>query len=249
MLADVAAPTLYSDLVGLDHLPPGIGHALDRFQWDNPTLKINWALDAPLAWRSPGPVGAGTVHFGTDLDGFIDFAADLSVGRQPRHPFVLFGQMTTADPTRSPAGTESAWAYTHVPKSMSDNTSLLDDHVQRVEDHLEQVAPGFASSVMATSVQYPMDLQAADANLVNGAINGGTSYPHQQLIFRPTPGLGRPETPIQGLFLASASAHPGGGVHGACGWNAATAALHAQGPLKAIRRRLTNTAWGRLLPR
>ena len=62
-----------------------------------------------------GGTGAGTVHFGTDLDGFVDFAADLSVGREPEHPFVLFGQMTTADPTRSPAGTESAWAYTHVP--------------------------------------------------------------------------------------------------------------------------------------
>ena len=106
---------------------------------------------------------------------------------------------------------------------------LLDDHVRRVEEHLEQVAPGFQSSIITRFVQYPGDLQAADANLVDGAINGGTSYPHQQLIFRPTPGLGRPETPIEGLFLASASAHPGGGVHGACGWNAATAALHTHG--------------------
>ncbi len=56
--------------------------SLDHFQWDNPTLKINWALDRPLPWRSPGAVGAGTVHFGVDLDGFVDFAADLSVGRR-----------------------------------------------------------------------------------------------------------------------------------------------------------------------
>ena len=67
----------------------------------------------------------------------------------------------------------------------------------------------------------PHDLQEADANLVEGAINAGTSALHQQLFMRPTPGLGRPETPVPGLYLASASAHPGGGVHGACGWNAA----------------------------
>ena len=67
-------------------------------------------------------------------------------------------------------------------------------------------------------------LEAADANLVGGAVNGGTAQLHQQLIFRPTVGLGRAETPIRGLYLASASAHPGGGVHGACGANAARAA-------------------------
>jgi phytoene dehydrogenase-like protein len=71
----------------------------------------------------------------------------------------------------------------------------------------------------------PADLAARDGNLVGGAINGGTSALHQQLVFRPTPRLGRPETPIGKLYLASASAHPGGGVHGACGANAARAAL------------------------
>jgi phytoene dehydrogenase-like protein len=64
-----------------------------------------------------------------------------------------------------------------------------------------------------------------DENLVNGALNGGTAQLHQQLVFRPTTGLGRPETPIRGLYLGGASAHPGGGVHGSCGANAARAAL------------------------
>lgn len=247
VLADVDACALFRDLVGLDSLPNGMRGDLDRFQWDHPTLKLNWALRSQVPWRATGAVGAGTVHLGVDLDGFVEFAGDLTLGRSPKHPFVLFGQMTTADPTRSPAGTESAWAYTHVPRAVADSPELLAEHVERVQDHIEQVAPGFGAAVLARTVQLPGDLHSADANLVTGAINGGTSYPHQQLFFRPIKGLGRPETPIEGLFLASASAHPGGGVHGACGWNAARSAMHASGPVNAVRRRLVRTAWARVL--
>jgi phytoene dehydrogenase-like protein len=73
----------------------------------------------------------------------------------------------------------------------------------------------------------PRSLEAADRNLDFGAINGGTAQLHQQLVFRPLPGRSRAETPVNGLYLASASAHPGGGVHGAAGANAARAALAA----------------------
>ena len=75
-------------------------------------------------------------------------------------------------------------------------------------------------------VAEPADLEARDENLRGGALSGGTSQLHQQLVFRPIPGLGRPETPVKGLYLASASAHPGGGVHGFPGAIAAKAALH-----------------------
>ena len=89
----------------------------------------------------------------------------------------------------------------------------------------------------------PRELEARDANLVGGAINGGTAQLHQQLVFRPVPGWGRAETPIAGLYLGSASAHPGGGVHGTPGMNAARAALFhdrlpSGRPLSAVRARL-----------
>ncbi len=247
VLADVDAPTLYRTLLAGHRLPPRLLRDLDRFQWDNPTLKVNWALDRPVPWTAPGARGAGTVHLGVDSDGLVDFAADLSVGRAPRQPFLLFGQMTTADPTRSPEGTETAWAYTHVPAALDWTGQRLEEHVQRVEDAVERVAPGFRASQVARHVQSPGDIQASDSNLVGGAINAGTAGLHQQLVFRPTPGLGRPETPVPGLFLAGASAHPGGGVHGACGWNAARAALGAEGRTGMARRALTRTAWDRVL--
>ncbi len=257
VLADVTAPALYTELLGPRHVPARLLDDLEHFQWDHPTLKVNWALDAPVPWRSPAAGRAGTVHLGVDLDGFVQVAADLSTGRVPERPFLLFGQMTTADPTRSPVGTESAWAYTHLPHraagrraggtARGPGADVLTAHVARVEEALERAAPGFASAVVARHVQRPGDLADADANLVGGAVNGGTSALHQQLVFRPTPGLGRPETPVAGLYLASASAHPGGGVHGACGWNAARAALADEGPAGGVRRLLAATAWGRLL--
>lgn len=246
VLADVSAPALYGDLVDIRHLPPGLSGALDRFQWDHATLKVNWALRAPIPWRAGGARSAGTVHLGLDTDGMVGFAADLAVGRMPERPFLLLGQMTTADPARSPAGTESAWAYTHVPRRAT--ASDLERQVDRVTAGIEQLAPGFGDLVLAYTVQSPADLEAANRNLVGGATNGGTAALHQQLLFRPCLGLGRPETPIAGLFLAGAAAHPGGGVHGACGWNAARAALATDGRFGGLRRRLNRTAWARLLP-
>jgi phytoene dehydrogenase-like protein len=92
-------------------------------------------------------------------------------------------------------------------------------------------------------VQRPGDLEAADPNLGGGAVNGGTAQLFQQLVFRPVPGLGRAETPVAGLYLGSAAAHPGGGVHGVCGWLAARAALgehrRVTGP---VRRRVASAA-------
>jgi phytoene dehydrogenase-like protein len=68
----------------------------------------------------------------------------------------------------------------------------------------------------------PNGLVAANALADHGL---GVAKLRQQLILRPVPGLGRPETPIRGLYLGSASAHPGGGVHGAPGAIAARALL------------------------
>jgi phytoene dehydrogenase-like protein len=246
VLADVVAPLLYRALVGEDALPARFVRDLDRFDWDDATIKVNWALREPIGWTAPGVRGAGTVHLGADLTGLRAFAADVAVGRVPDEPFLLLGQMTTADPSRSPAGTESAWAYTHVPRGLRWDAHALARHVERMEAVVERSAPGFRDLVAARAVQGPLDLQNQDENLVQGAINGGTAAMHQQLFFRPVPGLGRADTPIDRLFLAGASAHPGGAVHGAPGANAARAALAANGPTGPAYRRLVRAAHRRI---
>ncbi|MEU6459851.1 NAD(P)/FAD-dependent oxidoreductase [Streptomyces sp. NPDC047065] len=236
VLADVSVSALYGALVAPEDLPDQVLADLRRFEWDFATFKVDWALDGPVPWRCAQAAGAGTVHLADGLDELTRFAAQIAMGRVPDRPFSLFGQMTTADPTRSPRGTESAWAYTHVPHDVRGDAGdegitgswdagereLMAD---RVERHVERFAPGFRALIRARRVLAPPTLQALDANLTGGAINGGTAAMHQQLVFRPVPGTGRPETPVAGLYLASAAAHPGGGVHGAPGANAAHAAL------------------------
>ncbi|WP_107076292.1 NAD(P)/FAD-dependent oxidoreductase, partial [Micromonospora sp. MH33] len=235
VVADVDVPTLYLDLVGADRLPDRVRSDLRRFAWDPATLKLNWALSGPVPWTAAEVARAGTVHLGGDLDGLTDYAADLANGRRPGRPFLLLGQMTTADPTRSPTGTEVVWAYTHLPRGIAGDTEVVRRQIEAVEDLLERHAPGFRDRVLNRVVQTPGDLVAADGNLVGGAINGGTTKLYQELVFRPLPGLGRAETPVSGLYLGSAGAHPGGGVHGGPGANAAKAALlHAgRGRLRA----------------
>jgi phytoene dehydrogenase-like protein len=123
---------------------------------------------------------------------------------------------------------------------------LVDQHVRRIEAVLDKHAPGFTDLVLARRVMAPADLEATEGNLVGGAVNGGTANIHQQLIFRPVPGLARAETPIDGLYLASASAHPGGGVHGAPGANAARAALKRAAPAGRLRRWALDAAFDRI---
>jgi phytoene dehydrogenase-like protein len=235
ILADVAAPLLYRNLLDEDELPPRLRSDLDRFQLDNATFKVDWLIDRPVPWEADGVRGAGTVHIADDLSELAHTGLQLAEQLIPEKAFVVLGQSSVADGMRTPDDTELVWAYTHVPQRIRGDAggdltgewtqSECERMADRIEERIESRAPGFRATIRTRRIMGPPNLNARDANLLGGAINGGTSALHQQLIFRPTPGLGRPETPIGNLFLASAAAHPGGGVHGACGANAARAAI------------------------
>jgi phytoene dehydrogenase-like protein len=225
VLADVAAPVLYRELVGPEHLPARLLEDLRRFQYDWGTVKVDWALDGPIPWQAQDARRAGVVHVADGMDEVTDAFARLARGLVPETPFLVVGQYAGVDTTRSPAGTDTAWAYTHVPRVLGEP----DRYVAKIEARLEALAPGFTQLIRARHVLGPGDFQRRNRNLDHGSMHGGTAQLHQQAIFRPTPGLGRPETPVRRLYLASASAHPGGGVHGGPGAAAARVALvHAR---------------------
>ena len=125
------------------------------------------------------------------------------------------------------AGGHTLWLETHVPPRPREGSwpQLCDRFLERVLDRLEQHAPGLRSRIVAHAVHTPPDLEAANPNLVDGDIGGGSNALDQQLVFRPVPGWFRYSTPIRGLYLCSASTHPGGGVHGMVGRNCAKRVL------------------------
>ena len=240
VVADVAAPHLYGGLVSASHLPDRTLRGMRRFQMGPGTVKVDWALSGPIPWAAEPAHAPGTFHVADSVEQMSTALGQVASRHVPEAPFLLAGQMTTTDPTRSPAGTESVWAYTHVPQETVGDAGdgsvrgVWDDSdcqrfADRIQARLERLAPGFGDRVLARRVLGPRELEARDANLIGGALDGGTAQLHQQLVFRPVPGLGRAETPVRNLYLGSASAHPGGGVHGAAGRNAARAALaHAR---------------------
>ena len=129
---------------------------------------------------------------------------------------MLFGQYALGDPTRAPEGKETAWAYTHVPP---------DADPERTANRMRGRGRAGARRGSRQLVR-----RRHVALLPPGRVNGGTAQLHNQFVFRGTR-WGRPRTDVAHLYLASFSAHPGGGVHGAAGWNAAVSALRRRGKL------------------
>ena len=206
--AGAGAPARCLDLVGVRLHPGGCVEDLRSFQYDNSTIKVDWSLDGPIPWVAEDARRAGTIHVADGMDALTRTSAQLSRGLIPDRPFLVLGQYSMVDETRQPPGRETAWAYTHVPQrakgdAAGDLTGGWDESetgrfVARMEAEIERRAPGFGELVRARHVFTPQGLKAANSNLVGGAINSGTAQIHQQLVFRPVPGLGRAETPIGG---------------------------------------------------
>jgi phytoene dehydrogenase-like protein len=232
VIADVM-PAALARMAG-ELLPSRYLTTLGRYRMGPATLKLDWALDGPIPWSSPEARLAGTVHVGGEEADVID--ATALVEHLPDRPFLLLGQQTLADPSRAPAGHHTAWAYTHGPASV-DWSAEQEAHVERIEAQVERFAPGFRDRIMARHVLGPADLEARNANLVNGDVGGG-SYSLDQVLFRPTISLAPYRTPLRGLYLGSAATFPGGAVHGVPGHAAARlAAAEARLPAVSLRRR------------
>jgi phytoene dehydrogenase-like protein len=184
-------------------------------------FKVDWALDGPIPWRAEECRRAGTVHLGGTLDEISHSEWAAWSGRVVERPFVLLVQQTMFDPSCAPEGKHVAWAYCHVP-----NGSDV-EMTERIEAQVERFAPGFRELVLARSSLGPRDLEARNRNLVGGDINGG-AMDLGQVFRRPAARLVPWSTPLDGVYLCSASTPPGGGVHGMCGYRAARAALRDQ---------------------
>lgn len=188
-----------------------------RFRPGAGTCKVDWALDGPVPWSAEPCRRTVTVHVGGAFEEVARSEAAVRAGRHPERPFVLLAQPSMVDPTRAPEGKQTLWAYCHVP-----NGSDVDMH-ERMEQQIERFAPGFRDRVLARTVRTAAEAEAHNPNLLGGDVNGGAAT-LRQTVFRPVARWNPYRTPLEGVYLCSASTPPGGGVHGMCGvWAAQTA--------------------------
>jgi phytoene dehydrogenase-like protein len=205
--------------------------AMRRFRRGFGTFKVDWALSAPVPWLAEPARKAAVVHTGEDLDDLSRFTREVRSGELPHDPYLVIGQQSLLDPTRAPSGRHTLWAYSRVPNGEVRQYSHDDAQgfADRIDRRIEELATGFKASILARTVFAPGDLEALDANLLGGDLGGGTADITNQLFLRPMFPYFRYRTPVRGLYLASSYAHPGAGVHGMCGQNAALAVLHDLG--------------------
>jgi phytoene dehydrogenase-like protein len=230
IVADTGAPSLFIGLLRGEHAPRWLKESIRRFRYGWGTFKMDWALTGPAPWTSPEAREAAVVHAGDSIDDLVRFTQQVRGGRLPDNPYLVIGQQSLLDPSRAPQGNQTLWAYSHVPSVIPGGWHRhREAFADQVEQRIEGLAPGFRSLICARAVHSPDDLVKMDENLVGGDLGGGSAHWDHQLFFRPVFPYFRYRMPIRGLYLASASTHPGAGVHGACGQNAARMALRDYG--------------------
>ncbi|OMH23073.1 FAD-dependent oxidoreductase [Tersicoccus phoenicis] len=204
--------------VAADALPAPVRRAWHRFRRAPAAFKLDLAVEGGLPWTDPDCARAGTVHVGGTMGEVAAAEQAAYDGTMPERPFVLVGQQYLADPTRSSGDVHPVWAYAHVP------TGYTGDATEAILNQLERFAPGTRERIVGTAVTTPADWERYNPNFAGGdVITGANSL--GQLVFRPRPALDPYATGIDGVWLCSAATPPGGGVHGMCGYNAATHAL------------------------
>ena len=189
---------------------------LEKFRYGMGVFKVDYALSSAIPWKAKECLRAATVHVGGTAEEITASEFAVRDGKPVDRPFVLLAQPSLFDSSRAPEGKHTAWAYCHLP-----NGSTV-DMLEKIERQIERFAPGFRDCVLARRVFSPGALEAMDANLVGGDINGG-AMDAGQFLFRPT--MRHYATSSPKVYLCSSSTPPGGGVHGMCGYHAANLAL------------------------
>jgi phytoene dehydrogenase-like protein len=213
-----ASPRGLADMAG-DALPARYGRSLARFRYGPGVCKVDWALSGPVPWSAEVCRRAGTLHLGGSFAEVAASEAAVNAGRHPARPYCIVVQAGVADRTRAPDGQEALWGYCHVPSGSTVDMGAA------IEAQIERFAPGFRDLVLARTVRTAAHQEQHNPNYVGGDIAGGAST-LLQTVFRPTVQWNPYRTPLDRIYLCSASTAPGAGVHGMCGVFAARTVLH-----------------------
>jgi len=217
-------------LIEEGELDPEFRESIRRFRTEGTSLKMNLALAGLPDFRAlpgAGPQHRATMHICPSID-YVERAwDDAKYGRPSDRPLLEMTIPTMYDPSLAPPGRHIMGIFMqYAPYTLRD--ANWDDVREPYADHvlnlIEEYAPGFRSLVLAREVLTPLDLERR-FGITGGNIFHGEMSLDQMFVMRPVAGGARYRTPINGLYLCGSGAHPGGGVMGAPGYNAARVIL------------------------
>ncbi len=229
VISGADANVTFVKLMDAKDLPAEFLAAINRIDYSSATVKINVAVDRPPNWKalpSDGKVGPqhhGTMHICPDQDYIERAYDDAKYGRWSQNPMIECTMATALDNTLAPEGKHIVSMFVqYAPYHLKDTTWEVekDKFADRCFDIVEEYAPGFKSSVLHRLVIPPPDMERM-WGITGGNIMQGSMSLSNMASFRPAAGYANYRTPVKGLYMCGAATHPGGGVMGACGLNAA----------------------------
>lgn len=240
VLSNATAYVTYKNLTPQSALPPEFIKAVDQIDYTSPVTKINVAVDklpnflaVPTPNNKPGPHHQCSIHLNCESVEVLETAYKEAVnGRPSSRPMLEMTIPSVLDPTLAPSGCHVVSLFTQFTPYYVEGREWTNQEKEAFADTafdwIEQYAPGFKSSVVGRDILTPPDLERI-FGLTGGNIFHGSMSLDQLYLARPLPFLSDYRSPIKGLYLCGSGAHPGGGVMGSAGWNAA---LTAMGDLK-----------------
>jgi phytoene dehydrogenase-like protein len=223
----------FEHLLGPADLPPEFLDNVKRISYDSASLKINLALSelpnfTACPGNSLGPQHMGTIHIGPSLQYVEEAYADSVAGRWSRNPILECSIPTSVDSSLAPDGKHVMNIFTqYAPFNLKTGTNWDQEkeaYADRCLDILEQYAPNIKKSVIHRQVISPLDMER-EYGVTGGNLHHGRLSLDQMFNMRPVPGYSDYTTPLSGLFVCGSGSHPGGGVMGAPGRNAAGVVL------------------------
>ncbi len=228
------ANVTFLKLMDAKELPEDFVTAVRAIDYNSPSLKINVALsELPDFKALPGAPGAqhrGTIHICPSTEYIERAYDDAKYGRPSESPVLECTIASAVDPTVAPEGKHLMSMFIqYAPTHLRDGNwdEVKEKFADRCFDILAEYAPNIRRAVIDRQVLSPVDIERRFA-LTGGNIFQGAMNLNSLFFLRPTAGYANYHTPVRGLFLCGSAAHPGGGVMGACGYNAAREILRTR---------------------
>src|SRR5687768_10681550 len=217
----------FMKMIGTDHLPPDFVEDVRRYKYRGSSGKVNLALDALpnfTAMPGEGPHLRGAISISPSVN-YMERAYDeAKYGRYSRRPYIDIVIPSLTDPSVAPPGKHVMSCFVqYAPYNLKEG-GTWDDHRDAfgdtVIDTIAQHAPNIKDIILHRQVLTPLDIERT-FGLTEGNIFQGELTLEQLFFLRPAPGWAQYRTPVKGLYMCGSATHPGGGIMGAPGRNAA----------------------------